>query len=85
MAKQFSVKVLEKAIYARCKTPAPRCPLYKLFAPLPNLRVLGGKTNENWFSCSVILCGTNAEIQDAKPTVFSLTQQTCTLCQKQRG
>lgn len=84
MAKKFSIKHSDKTVFAHCKKPAPRCYLYRVFAPLPNVRVLGDKRFDNSFDCSIILRGTSDEVNKAMPMALDLARQTCTICQKQR-
>ena len=82
MKTPFSVKSKHKTVYAMCQNPRPRCPLFQLFAPLPNLRVLSGKTPEHNFLCSIVLRGTPAEINEYMPVAVNLTQQVCQQCQE---
>ena len=84
MTQDYSIQHSDKTVFATCIKTRATCPLTRLFAPLPNIRVLCDQKQNNLFRCSIILRGTPAEIQAAMPTHPSgmPTMQKQTFCYK---
>ena len=81
----FSYRVAKYSVTASCANPRPRCPLYDMFTPLKNLRVIGGKVEKQRFECTVFIHNKKYATDSGKATIVDLVQQICSQCQAKRA
>lgn len=73
------------SVTAYCTNPRQRCLLYRCFAPLQNLRVIGNEVGKHNFECVVILRNIkDYDVKKGKAQVLDVMKQVCPQCQKHR-